>query len=225
MNSTLCFSSWCFQTQQRAVFSEKGLKKSGVIAQMYQKKLVNIAKHLAAKRPIIFLWSWRLNRAKKKNKYHACIHQATKNTSPNESCTHEPLFMKLACHMEVDNVLPSCFNKKMLQADNAEMLEIPGMCAFVIGVQWSIKAILSALRGFQGTLGREDHLDQMESQYVTHKNPHSRHTHLHELLHAHSHPWCLSAGNFCQWINRLALPSLLLFFVLFEVRSPPRDKR
>lgn len=76
------------------------------------------------------------------------------------------------------------------------MLETLWMCAFVIGAQWSIKATLSALRGFQGTLGREDHLDQMESQYVTHRNPHSRHTHPHELLHTHSHPWCLNAGTF-----------------------------
>lgn len=78
---------------------------------------------------------------------------------------------------KVDNVLQSCLNQKMLQGDSAEMLEIPGMCAFVIGAQWSIKAILSALRGFQGTLGREDHLDQMESQYVTHIKIHTLATH------------------------------------------------
>lgn len=47
-------------------------------------------------------------------------------------------------------------------------------------MQQSIRATLSVFRGFQGTLGREDHLDQMESQYVT------THTHVHTPKHNHA---------------------------------------
>lgn len=54
----------------------------------------------------------------------------------------------------------------------------------------NIKVPLSVFRGFLVTLGREDHLGQMESQYVTRL-----------LTHTHTHLMFTVTFSQCLWLN------------------------